>query len=445
LQKLASDAALRREAIRGLAAFADAKTPSVLLPLYPSLNAAEKRDVVNTLASRATYAKALMDAVAAKKVPAGEVPADLVRQLRNLGDKALDKRIAEVWGTVRTTPADRVKLISRYKKMLTKKGPDPDVHLGRAIFNKTCANCHVLFGVGGKVGPEITGANRASLDYLLENVLDPSAIIPKEYAVTELRLESGRVVTGIIKAETPAALTVATATETLTIPVADIETRTPSAVSLMPEDQLKPMSDAEVRALFAYLQSPQQVPMLATADNASDLFNGKDLTGWVGDNKLWSVEKGEIVGKSPGIKHNSFLRSTMTAEDFRLTLKIKLTPNKENSGVQFRSADLPGGEMKGLQADVGLGWWGKLYDENGRGILWNKPGDGHVKVDGWNEYVIEAIGPKVRTWLNGKPCVDFEDKVGPRRGIFALQIHSGGPMEVRFKDLKLKVNPKPLK
>jgi hypothetical protein len=197
-----------------------------------------------------------------------------------------------------------------------------------------------------------------------------------------------------------------------------------------------------VQSLIAYLQSPAQVPVLATADNAKDLFNGKDLTGWVGNTKLWRVEKGEIVGKSPGIGRNEFLRSEMTATDFKLTVKVKLVPNRENSGIQFRSEALPGGDVKGPQADVGAGWWGKLYEEHGRGILWKDSGEKHVKADDWNEYVIEATGSQVRTWINGKKCVDLDDPKLSRRGIFALQIHSGGPMEVRFKDFKLEVPAK---
>ena len=129
----------------------------------------------------------------------------------------------------------------------------------------------------------------------------------------------------------------------------------------------------------------------------------------------------------------------MAAADFRLTLQVKLTPNKENSGVQFRSEALPDGEMKGPQADVGLGWWGKLYEENGRGVLSQGAGEKHVKADDWNEYVIEAQGSKVKTWLNGVPSVDVDDAMISRRGIFGLQIHAGGPMEVRFKDLKLEL------
>jgi hypothetical protein len=189
----------------------------------------------------------------------------------------------------------------------------------------------------------------------------------------------------------------------------------------------------------AYLQSPVQTPVLATAENAKDFFNGKDLTGWVGNTKLWSVEGGEIVGKSPGIPRNEFLRSKMVATDFKFSVKVKLTPNKENSGIQFRSEELPKGDVKGPQADMGAGWWGKLYEEHGRGLLWKEPGDKHVKEGDWNEYVIEANGSKVRTWINGQLCVDLDDAKLAKKGRIAFQLHSGGPMEVRFKDVKLEV------
>src|SRR5262249_3959091 len=157
------------------------------------------------------------------------------------------------------------------------------------------------------------------------------------------------------------------------------------------------LNDRELRSLIAYLQSPAQTPLLATAENAKDFFNGKDLTGWDGNPKLWRVDKGEIIGKTDGLKQNEFLKSHMAAGDFKLSLKVKLTPNKENSGVQFRSEVLPGGEVKGLQADIGEGWWGKLYDEHGRGLLWDQSGEKHVKTNDWNDYVVEATGNRIRT------------------------------------------------
>ncbi len=439
LHKLVGRPELRTEAIRALAAFDDPKTPAVLLGVYAGLDLAGRRAVVNALASRPAYGKALLDAVEKKKVPAGDVSAEVVRNLRNLRDPALDKRIAEVWGIVRATPKERADMIQRYRALVLRPGPRPDPALGRALYNKVCAQCHTLFGKGGKIGPDITGANRGSLDYLLGNILDPSAEIPKEYAVSVVTLTSGRFITGIVREETAKTLTIVTPEETFTVAKKDIEKREPSNVSMMPDDLLKELKEHDVRSLIAYLQSPTQTTVLATADNAKELFNGKDLSGWVGNPKLWRVEKGEIVGKSPGLKRNEFLRSEMVAADFKLSVKVKLVPNRENSGIQFRSDSLPEGEVKGPQADIGAGWWGKLYEEHGRGLLWKASGEKHVKVDDWNDYVIEAIGSRVRTWINGKLCVDLEDDRLSRRGIFALQIHSGGAMEVRFKEFKLEV------
>ncbi|HEV3146698.1 MAG TPA: PVC-type heme-binding CxxCH protein [Gemmataceae bacterium] len=441
LQSLLKDADLRSAALKGLAGFDDPKSPIAILAVFASLSLEEKRDALGTLASRPAYAKALLDALAANKLAPSEIPAEIVRQMRNLPDKEIEKRLGEVWGIVRVTPADRAKAIADMRKMLSLTATAPDLSLGRAIFAKTCSQCHTLYGVGGKVGPDITGSNRSDLAYLLENILDPSAVIPKDYAATRIDLKNGRTVTGIVKGETPVALTVVTQNETLTIPVADIEKRELSDTSMMPEDLLKDLKEPQIRALIAYLRYNAQVPYLATEDNAKDLFNGKDLTGWDGDMKLWSVENGEIVGKTTGLKKNEFLKSQMVAADFRLSLKVKLTPNKENSGVQFRSEALPDGEMKGPQADIGAGWWGKLYEESARGVLSNNMGEKFVKPDEWNDYEILAVGSKVRTWINGQLCVDIDDPMLSRRGIFGLQLHAGGPMEVRFKDLKFEVNP----
>jgi hypothetical protein len=236
------------------------------------------------------------------------------------------------------------------------------------------------------------------------------------------------------------ALTVVTPTETLTVPVLEIEERTPSNVSMMPDDLIKTLSEAEVRSLFAYLRHPSQVPMRATPENVKDFFNGKDLTGWHGGPGLWQVQDGEIVGRTAeGLKKNDFLKSDLLVGDFRLSVQVKLTPDKENSGIQFHSEALPDGEMRGPQADVGAGWWGKLYEESGRGLIWDKSGEKHVKPGEWNLYVVEARGDTVKTWINGQLCVDLTDPKLAREGIFGLQMHSGGPMEVRFKELKLEL------
>src|SRR6185369_5652739 len=94
------------------------------------------------------------------------------------------------------------------------------------------------------------------------------------------------------------------------------------------------------------------------------------------------------------------------------------------------------------QADAGAGWWGKLYEENGRAQLWDKPGEQFVKTNDWNTYEIVAVGSKIRTAINGTLCVNLDDPQVARRGIIGLQVHAGGPTEVRFKDFQLEVNPK---
>jgi putative membrane-bound dehydrogenase-like protein len=439
LQSLLDEAEIRGDALRGLAAFDDPKTPAAILAIYARLTAAERRDALNTLASRADFAKALLVAVGAKIVPSAELSADVVRQLRNLKNKDVDQFIARFWGTARETSADRAKAIAQMKALLqSTPAHAPDLSLGRSVFAKTCQQCHTLFGTGAKVGPELTGSNRADLDYLLSNMLDPGALIGNDYLAHIVATADGRTLTGLVRGEDKDAITLVTANDTLTIPKSEIEARKPSDQSMMPEDLLKPLSEHEIRSLVAYLASPAQVPLVLTKENVGTFFNRKDLTGWIGDPKLWSVEEGELVGRTSGLKRNEFLRSDTAAGDFRLVVQVKLVKNEGNSGIQFRSEALPDGEMKGYQADIGAGWWGKLYEENGRALLWDKTtGEKAVKPGEWNEYVVEARGDKIRTWINGVASVDLTDPPGARSGIFAFQLHSGGPTEVRYRILEL--------
>ncbi len=437
---LLKDAVLRAAAIRAMATIGDATAPKMLLESYSTFGVSEKRDVVTVLATKPAFATALLDALAAKTIPMSDVPAETIRQLRSFKNKDLDAKIAAVWGTFRDTPAERKKFIAAWKSKLALTHT-PDLAAGRAVFAKTCAQCHALYGSGGNVGPEITGANRSDINYLLENIFDPSAVIPKEYAATTFDLADGRKVTGIVKQDGPQ-ITLQTATEVLKFDAADVEKRQASELSMMPDDLTKPLNEVDVKNLFAYLKHPQQVAMKATAENAKEFFNGKDLANWDGDKEVWSVVDGAIVGKSTaGLKKNTFLTSALEVSDFKLTLKTKLTPNAANSGIQFRSVRIDGGEMRGPQADMGAGWWGKLYEESGRGLLVKEGGEAHVKPGEWNDYAIEARGPSVKMWINGKLVADYSDDKLAKKGLIGLQVHSGGPTEVQFKDLKLEVLP----
>jgi len=444
LQELLRDSAMQGSALRGLAAYDDPKTPSAVLEVYPSLDGARKRDALNTLASRASFATPLLASVNSGAVPKQDLTAELVRQLRTLKDEDLNREIEKAWGVMRESAADKQKEITRYRAIYAAGGSQPgDASRGRAVFAKTCQQCHTLFDAGAKVGPDLTGSNRGDLDYLLQNIIDPNAVIPNDYKAWNLETTDDRSISGILKQQDEKSVTLVTANETIVVPRPEVKSLKEGQLSMMPEGLLQPLNDQEVRDLLYYLRAAGQAPLPATAENAAMFFDGKDLSAWDGDMSLWSVENGEIVGRSAtGLKHNEFLKSKMTLDDFRLVLKIKLTPNSENSGVQFRSERFGEYEMKGCQADAGAGWWGKLYEENGRALIWKEPGDQFVKTNDWNTYEIVAVGGKVRTALNGHRCVDLDDAQIARRGIVGLQMHAGGPMEVRFKDIQLEINPK---
>ena len=176
------------------------------------------------------------------------------------------------------------------------------------------------------------------------------------------------------------------------------------------------------------------------------LFNGKDLTGWEGDAKLWLVEDGVLVGRSPGIKYNDFLATEKSYGDFVLRFQVKLVDNKGNSGVQFRSKRVPppSHEVAGYQADIAQGWWGKLYDEARRNKVLAGPKAEDLKkalkLNDWNDYEVEAVGSKVKLSINGVVTVDYTeaDETIAREGIIAVQVHAGGPMEAQFRNLRIK-------
>lgn len=172
------------------------------------------------------------------------------------------------------------------------------------------------------------------------------------------------------------------------------------------------------------------------------IFNGRDFDGWDADPKYWSVDNGEIVASGDADHPYSYLTTKKAVRDFRLVFKVKLVPNTGNSGVQFRSVRLSAQAMKGPQADIGKGWWGQIYDEHGRGLITKKSGDQFVRPEDWNTYEILAVGSRVRTAINGNLCADIDDDRLRQEGVIGLQLHSGGRMEVRFKDLMLELNPK---
>ncbi len=257
-----NDKVLQRSVLRGLAQYDHPQTAPTILRAYSTLDGTSARqDALQTLAARPAWAAALLDAVERKEIAASELTAYTVRQIANLGSEQLNGRITKLWGRVRPTSQEKQALVAKFRKDLDRSLAGADPSAGRATFHKTCAACHKLFGTGGDRGPDITGAQRKNLDYLLENLIDPSASVARDYQMRIMVLDSGRTLTGLVGAETETTLTLRTLNEDLVIPKSEIEQTVVSPLSMMPEKILEQMSSQQVRDLFRYLQSPQQVPL----------------------------------------------------------------------------------------------------------------------------------------------------------------------------------------
>lgn len=193
-------------------------------------------------------------------------------------------------------------------------------------------------------------------------------------------------------------------------------------------------------ALFAQDRSTEKMSHDANKSTTPiTLFNGKNLEGWVqhGTEK-WYVENGELICESGPNAEYGYLSTKDFYDDFELTLAFKQEANG-NSGVFFRST-LEGTKITGWQAEVAppKNNTGGIYESYGRGWL-IKPDpqkDAALKMGEWNTMKIRVVGDKVTTWLNGVEMIQLEDeKIGKGKGAIALQIHDGGGIKVRWKNI----------
>lgn len=179
----------------------------------------------------------------------------------------------------------------------------------------------------------------------------------------------------------------------------------------------------------------------------TSLFDGKTFDGWEGNKDWFRIEEGAIVGGSleKKIPHNEFLTSEKEYADFELRLQFKALGDGVNAGIQIRSRRIPNHhEMIGYQADIGDGWWGKLYDESRRGRVLAGADDQQTKkvirLNDWNDYVIRCEGKRVQLWINGQQTADYleEDDSIEQVGLIGLQIHGGPPTEAWYRNIRIR-------
>ncbi|MGK0188627.1 MAG: putative membrane-bound dehydrogenase-like protein [Verrucomicrobiales bacterium] len=262
LHALLKDDAFRFDALKALSAYDHPATPDALFATLPECSIEEKRAAMSVLASRATYAGALLNAIANKRIARDQVPSYIARQIKNLGDATLTTRLAAVWGKIAETPAAIVEEIERYKKSLTPEViAKADLQNGRLVYSQICASCHTLFGAGNKIGPDLTGSNRADLGYILENILNPNAIIGRDYQLHIITLKDGRVLSGMIRGETDSAITLQLVETTDVVAKSQIAESLEVPTSMMPPGLLTALNADQARDLVAYLASPGQIPL----------------------------------------------------------------------------------------------------------------------------------------------------------------------------------------
>jgi putative heme-binding domain-containing protein len=250
--------AMRLDAIRALASFDSPDIAPTLLQRYAKFSSSEKAEVIITLSARHHSAQALVAELKKNSIPKTDVTAFDARQLY----RVLGPSFVEFWGPITQLASDKQAEMAKYKAMLTDAVlAKANVSQGRVIFERTCIGCHMLYGAGGHVGPDLTGSNRANLDYILSQILNPSEVMQESYQLMIVTTRDGRTLSGMVAAEDNQQLTLRLVGQDTVITKSEILSREKSPISMMPEGLLKMLKDEEVRDLIAYLRTTTQVPL----------------------------------------------------------------------------------------------------------------------------------------------------------------------------------------
>jgi len=257
---LAKAGTLRGPAIVALGQFDDARIAPLLIQFIVDEDKGVRPLALNNLAGRAESSRALLAAIDAGKFKKDVLSAPLASKIRGFNDAKMNAWLEKNWGTVNASSEAKTKAIANYKKFLSTDAIlRADVKRGRDLFRGSCGLCHQLFGTGGEIGPHLTGGY-TDLEYMLQNIMDPNAVIGKDYQLVYITLKDGSLQAGIISAENESTLTLKAPGAPAPVVIAkdQIKTRVVSPNSLMPEGLLNGMEEPDVRSLFLYLRQTSE-------------------------------------------------------------------------------------------------------------------------------------------------------------------------------------------
>ena len=226
-----------------------------LLEHYPDFATAERRAVVETLATRKDLARQLIAAIEKKIIAPGDIPAYTARLLTGM----LGEPFTRVYGDLREQNADKAELIAKYSAMLElpAAGKADPVH-GRVVYSRLCGVCHRMYGEGGILGPDLTGSNRANREYILLNIVDPNFDVPDGYKMVVLKTKTNQVLAGTIGEEDDLKVVLNTVSGREVVAKVSIKERQTLPISMMPEGMLETISQKDFFALIKYLQTEKQ-------------------------------------------------------------------------------------------------------------------------------------------------------------------------------------------
>ncbi|MBX2814884.1 MAG: dehydrogenase, partial [Saprospiraceae bacterium] len=265
LQDYVYDKELSSTAISAIGTFQDQDLASFLIDNLYDIEAPQRPVAIQALASNAPQANLLLEALRSEKIAKADIPQYSARQMR----RVLGSGFLEFWGPLQEPPEGKQRDYEKYRTLLSADRIEAsDLHAGAIVFEHSCANCHQLFGRGGLIGPDLTGANRTDVEYLLSNLIEPSGDIQDAYKMMVITKHDGQTIVGNLASESPSsiAMRVVGESQEVTIPISTIQSREVLDVSLMPEGLLRTLDDDEVLSLVKFLRYSDESNRLPDAE-----------------------------------------------------------------------------------------------------------------------------------------------------------------------------------